>query len=113
MILRFLRQIVRDGAPYVLAFAIFLVGIPWIPLNAQRYQEPVTQDDRDIGDINRRLNDIDKLNVPQRISVLETIVQDLKDQALWNKLSTTGIGVLLGERAVIAISKKRKEDEED
>ncbi len=112
MLLRWMRKITRAGAPYTLGFAIFLVGIPWLPLRAQRYERPVTQDDRDIGEINRRLNEIDNLKIPQRLSVLETLVQDLKDQALWTKLTTTGTGLLLGERAFLAMSKKRKEDEE-
>lgn len=102
----------RRSSPYVLAFAMLLVGAPWIPVYAQ-HPRGITQDDRDIGEINRRLNGFDGLQIEHRLSMVETLIQDLKDQALWNKLTTTGTGLLLGERAIMAIGLRRKEEKED
>lgn len=101
----------RRSSPYVLAFAMLLVGAPWIPVYAQG-QHSITQDDRDIGEINRRLNGFDNIQIEHRLSMVEILIQDLRDQAMWNKLTTTGTGLLLGERAIMAIGRKRREEEE-
>lgn len=111
--LLFLRKLTGYSAPYTLAFALFLMGVPWIPVFAQRYSGPVTPEDRDIGEINRHLNSIDSLDIQRRLTVLETILQESRDAALVQKLSSVGTGLLLGERALRIIVKKRKEDEEE
>lgn len=109
MILRFIQKMVLFSRPAVLVFAIFLIGTPLLPLFGQR--QMVTREDRDIGEINRRLNEIDQLQIDRRLTVLETLGQEAKDSGLWSKGSSVGTGLLLIE-AVVRTRKKRKEEEE-
>ncbi len=109
MFLRFANNILRFFSPAVMAFAFVLIGLPWIPVFAQR-QIGVTQDDRDIGEINRRLNQYDQLQLDRRLTVLETNQQESKDNALWYKLTSGGTGLLILEAALRRMNKPKEEE---
>lgn len=106
--MRFFKKILDAFTPVVAVYAVCLILLPWAPLRAQRTESgPVFSDD-----LSRRVDNIEKLNIERRLTVLETIEQDAKDNSLWYKLSSGGTGILLLE-AIARFLERRKKEEED
>jgi len=102
-------KILRDSAFYlfhfiVLAFALNLLLFALIPVHAQNSVE---------RELDRRITSIENLNLDHRLTVIETLLNDLKDESLWHKGSTIGTGLLILERGVWALKKKNDKEEEN
>lgn len=105
--MRFFQRIFDVGAPFVAIYAVCLILLPWAQLHAQRQDYYQSYSDNDVS---RRVENIEKLNIDRRVTVLETIEQDAKDNSIWYKGSSVGTGILLLE-AVFRIIARKKEEE--
>jgi len=90
----------------VVGYAGILVAIPLASIDAQ----PRT-------DIGRRIDNIEGIDqkildglqsMDHRITVLETILSDQKDEGRWSQLSLGGIGLLLAKSAIEVLAKRKK-----
>lgn len=61
-------------------------------------------------DVDRRLDEIEKLNLDHRVTIIETTLQDLVSNFSWYRVTSGGTGLLLAE-AVYRHAKKKKEDD--
>ena len=85
----------------VMVFAVTLILAGIFPAHAQ---SPIV-----IQDLARRITDLEALNLDHRLTVIETILNDLHADH-WTHLGTmVGTGLLIMERAARAVTKKAQE----
>ncbi len=63
-------------------------------------------------EVDRRLDEIEKLNLDHRVTIIETTLQDLVSNFSWYRVTSGGTGLLLME-AVYRHTKKKKEEDEN
>ena len=97
---------------FVLVFAIVLIGLPWVPLFAQRQPRQSTMDRFELNEVGDRVERLEALNIERRITVLETIEQENKDDTWWHRGSSVGTGLLLVEAVVRTARNKKKSQEQ-
>ena len=106
--MRFLRKIFNFGVPFIAVYAMMLIVLPMVPVHAQR-PTPQQIEVFDGAELGHRMDTIERLNLDRRVTILETIVQDAKDNSIWYKGSSVGTGILLLEAVFRFISKKEEE----
>lgn len=105
--MRFFTKIFHAFSPAVVVYAVCLILLPWVPLHAQRPSQQIEVFDG--TELGHRMDTIERLNLDRRVTILETIVQDAKDNSIWYKGSSVGTGILLLEAVFRFISKKEEE----
>jgi len=96
---------------FVMLYAFVLVlSSLLVPIHAQRSVVPPPTVQYD--DLERRMGDLDKLNLDHRLTVIETTMADMLSNSTWYRISSGGTGLLLAEAVVRHAKKKLKEDEE-
>jgi hypothetical protein len=92
---------------FVGAYAVMLTMFSvFTPVHAQRLNEPLISP----SEVNRRLDDIEKLNLDHRLTITETTLQELVSNFSWYRVTSGGTGLLLME-AVYRHTKKKREEE--
>lgn len=86
------------GSVTVLGYAGLLILVSIVP--------PVAGQVEGRGDLERRVAILESMNVDRRLTVLETIQEAEKEAAWWHKGSGVGVGLLLGERALLVLKKR-------
>jgi len=95
---RFARTLHRIFVYFVLAYAALLIAAPilWNIASAQ-----------DRLEVDRRLDNLEKLNLDHRLTVIETLLTEQREASRWGLWSMGGVGLLLGE-AAIRVAKRKK-----
>lgn len=104
-----LRGTILIFRPAVFVFAVLLIGLPWIPLHGQQQPAQITIDRFELNEVGHRLEAIEHLDLQHRLTVLETIQQDAKEDVIWHKGSSVGTGLLLIEAVARTVKKKKQE----
>lgn len=96
----------RCGAALVnilmFVFAVTLIASAVFPVHAQ--QEPVVED------LNRRISTLEGMNLDHRLTVIETLLNDLHNNS-WTHVGTMiGTAVLIIERATQRLRKNMNEE---
>ncbi len=96
----------------VTVYAGMLICLPVVVYVAHAQQADRIQrllDQKD--DIERRIRELESLNLDHRLTVIETLLRDQENNGRWMLLSSGGVGLLLAE-AVFRTTKKRLRGEE-
>lgn len=56
--------------------------------------------------LDRRIAQLEALQLDHRITVLETVERDLRDSMFWSKIADGGVGLLLLEKALLLARKR-------
>lgn len=105
--MRFLRKTFNFSVPFIIVYAMMLIVLPLVPVHAQRPSQQIEVFDG--TELGHRMDTIERLNLDRRVTILETIVQDAKDNSIWYKGSSVGTGILLLEAVFRFISKKEED----
>lgn len=87
----------------VFLFACVLLIAPFVQVHAQNHLE--------VEDLSRRITTLEGLNLDHRLTVIETLLNNLNDSKWPNGITTGGVGLLIFERVFFAVKKKVKETE--
>lgn len=71
------------------------------------------QDPYQLAELQRRIGSIEGLNLDHRLTVLETLLQDVQTSNFLNRFTMGGTGLLIGERVVAAIRRKTLTDDKE
>lgn len=94
----------------VFVYAVALILFPLLPALGQRRILPPAQD-FDLSELGHRLDAVERLDLERRLTVLETIQTETKEDAMWHKGSSVGTGLLLIE-AVSRVARRKKTPQE-
>ena len=86
----------------ILTFGFLLMLVAVMPVHAQAPEV-------EVHDLDRRVRVIEDLNLDHRLTVMETILMELKDGDNWQRVTMGGTGLLIAER-VFWTFKKKAED---
>lgn len=86
----------------VYAVLLVMLSIESVVAKAQ----PVQQ--YQITEVERRVSSIETLNLDHRLTIIETILTELNTSKIFDRLTMGGTGLLIVERVVMAM-RKRKE----
>jgi len=87
----------------VIGYAVVLL---WGVFAVQAQSSPQLQE------LQHRVTSLEELQLDHRLTVIETILRDLQSSSLWHQLTMGGTGLLLGERAIAVLRRKKGEEEE-
>src|SRR6202140_1384029 len=104
--MRFFRKAFHICSPFIAVYAVCLILLPCAPLHAQRTEVQIF----DGAELGHRMDTIERLNLDRRVTILETIAQDAKDNSIWYKGSSVGTGILLLEAVFRFLARKKEED---
>ena len=90
--------VMEAGRPLVLGYAFLLVVGPFMPLVGQRSSEVASL--QQVGDLTRRVELLERMDLEKRLTILETVQAQDKENALWHRGSSVGVGLLIIERVV-------------
>lgn len=88
----------------VFLYAVVLMVTGVYPVHAQTREE--------VSDLQRRVGNIESLNVDHRLTVIETMLEDLHSDRWTHTGSLIGVGLLIMERAAQAVKQKIREADE-
>jgi len=85
----------------VCAYAVALL-IGAISVRAQPIQQ------FEITELERRITSIEALNLDHRLTIIETILNEINSQKIFDRLTMGGTGLLIAERVVNTLRKKKE-----
>lgn len=88
----------------VLQFAIVMMVAAVYPVHAQNPQ---------VEELTRRITSLETLNLDHRLTVIETLLNDIHGDHWGQQMTMGGTALLILERAVQAFRKKVKEEDEE
>jgi hypothetical protein len=89
----------------VVVFALILLATTMAPMVGQVRENP------EVEDLTRRVGNIESLNLDHRLTVIETLLNEVHGDHVPHLLTMGGTALLILERAVKAMSKRVQEED--
>jgi hypothetical protein len=90
----------------VVSFGLFMICMGVLPGKAFAQREPSQYQ---IDNLQKRVDGIEGLQLDHRLTVIETTLKEMQDSGWKPSITAIGMGLLVAERAVMAVRGRLKE----